>query len=303
MSQNQLEIYVRSSPLGDVGIHWRNITKPEQPKEEPDILKRRIIHKEDGKEVTVNFLINDVKPSIILARYHGKVLLEVTGINATENRSKQLGRRITEVVLWVGDASSVEAEIHLRELAACALISFWNKETTFTTTIREAVNFDGLDGFRTNLEKIEQLYVDAASVLDSFLLTSSTSVVDTGNSIWSTPETVSSDEQLIFLANQLSKNSLPDNDEPVVVIAEFKENLSEHQLVYKGNVWVASPAHKPIEQVVPLPTEKPQSELQKKTSTQLPTLPPRHTGRIAIYAVTLLTLLVVVVVVAIWLVA
>lgn len=87
MSQSQVVIYVRSSPLGDVGIHWRNISKSGHPIEEPDILKQRVIKRDDGKQVTINSLINETKPSLILAKYDGKIILEVTGLDASEARS------------------------------------------------------------------------------------------------------------------------------------------------------------------------------------------------------------------------
>lgn len=264
MSQNQIEIYVRSSPLGDVGIHWRNITKPEQPTEEPTILKQRVICKDDGRQATINSLINDTKPSIILARYSNKVLLEVTGIDAAEGRSQRMGRRISEVILWIGDASSQEVEAHLRQLAACALISFWNQKHTFATTIREAVNFEGLNSFKANVQKLEQLYDDADKNLADVLLASPATETDSYHLVWSSPVTISSDDQLYALAGQISQTLLPDGEQPFVVVAELKSDNNEPRVIYRGDVWAAPPTPKPAELVLP-PQEKVLTDTQKKT--------------------------------------
>jgi len=156
MSQTSIEIYVRSSPLGSKGIHWRNISKDGQPIEEPEMLKSRIILKDNGKKATINSLINDTKPSVVLARYDDKILLEVTGLEASKERSSQLGRRITEVVLWVGDASP-EVELQLRKLYACAMLSLWDKSSAFPKTI-----------LRTKFEQVLRLKPSSCREQDLF---------------------------------------------------------------------------------------------------------------------------------------
>ncbi|NMF62939.1 hypothetical protein [Brasilonema octagenarum] len=310
MSYNQVEIYVRSSPLGEVGIHWRNISKPEQPKEEPVVLKQRVIARDDGKQVTINSLINDTKPSLILARYENKVLVEVTGLDAAEDRSKRMGRRISEVVLWVGDATP-EIESQLRKLAACILLSFWEKESTFLSKIRSAIDFDGLNDFKANAQQIQQLYTDAGTHLDDFLSKISPSVVELGESVWLTPKTIDIESQLYTLVKQISQTSFGETEQPVVVVAEFKkegdtpplrvsvgaasgigEGLSvkppayPQQIVYKGNVWKAPETKTEKKTPVPSPEAVPSAQ---------PILPqkavPRRTTRIVIVGMILLILI------------
>lgn len=292
MSQSQVVIYLRSSPLGDVGIHWRNISKDEQPIEEPDILKQRVIKRNDGKQqVTINSLINETKPSLILAEYHGKIILEVTGLDASEARSERMGRRISEVVLWVGDASSKEVEPKLRQLAACALLSFWSKERTFATTIRNAVYFDGLNSFKVNADEIKQLYDDADKNLDSDLSVSPSSETDSPNLVWSTLLEINSEKQLHALARQISQISqtqtlLLDGEQPVVVVAELKRNNDDQQIIYSRNAVLS---HEPVdEQTVTAPQDKLETESQKKTSILSQTTASRPADRIAIFVIILL---------------
>ncbi|MBD2203367.1 hypothetical protein H6G33_04755 [Calothrix sp. FACHB-1219] len=254
MSNNQVEIYVRSSPLGEVGIHWRNISKPQQPNEEPFVLKERVIARDDDKQVTINALINDTKPSLILARYQNKVLLEITGLDAAETRSKKMGRRISEIVLWVGDETP-EVEIQLKKLAACALLSFWHKDATFLTTIRSAIDFDGLNSFKVNAQQIEQLYNDAGTNLNRLLSEVTPNIINTSESIWLTPKTIDIDSQLYELVTQISQTSLPDTQQPVVVVAEFKQESDRPRIIYKGNVWKEKKTPVPPPDPVPaLPT-------------------------------------------------
>lgn len=253
MSHSPVKIYVRSSPLGEVGIHWRNISKPEQPKEEPLVLKKRVIERSDGKQVTINSLINDTKPSLILARYDDKVLLELTGLDAAEARSRKMGRRISEIVLWFGD-DSPETESQLRKLAACALLSFWSKESTFLTAIRSSIDFDGLNGFKVNSQQIEQLYAEADSHLDRLLSKVSPSVISNSEPVWSTQERIiEADSQLYDLVNQISQTSLPQTEQPVVVVTEFKKESDRQQIVYKGNIWVEKKRPATTPEAVPPP--------------------------------------------------
>lgn len=273
MSDSQIEIYVRSSPLGEqVGIHWRNISKEGQPKEEPSVLKEQVITRDDGKQVTINSLINDTKASLILARYKNKVLLELTGLDASEDRSKKMGRRISEIVLWVGDATP-EVELQLRKLAACALLSFWEKESDFMKTIRSSIEFDGLDSFKTIDQEIEQLYTDAGTNLDRLLSKVSSGDINTSDSDWLTPKKIDIENQLYDLVNQISQTPLPETEQPVVVVAEFKKEGDRQRIVYKGNVWKA-PQKKtplPVPSLPPVPpTERPIAPKTTGSPTRLP---------------------------------
>lgn len=274
MSQNAIEIYVRSSPLGsDVGIHWRNVSKDEQPMEEPEILKSRIVTKDNGKKATINALINDTKPSIVLARYENKILLEVTGLEASEERSSQLGRRITEVVLWVGDASA-EVEAQLRKLAACAMLGSRNKDSTFLKVIRNAIRFENLDDFRVDQVAIGQIPANPEAYVEFSL---SSPLEQSDPSVWCSPDVITRNEHLQSLAQQISQTSLPDTDKPVVVVAEFKDECLE----YKGNIWKAP--IQPMEAIASAPDE---IETEKKTLPVQPETKSFSTTRIIILGIT-----------------
>ena len=276
MSQTSIEIYVRSSPLGSKGIHWRNISKDGQPIEEPEMLKSRIILKDNGKKATINSLINDTKPSVVLARYDDKILLEVTGLEASKERSSQLGRRITEVVLWVGDASP-EVELQLRKLYACAMLSLWDKSSAFPKTIRDAIRFKDLNDFQVDQAAIKQLYTQTGTYLETF---SQTPLEQGTSSVWATSETINSDNHLHSLAHQIIQSLLSESEQPVVIIAETKNDCLE----YRGNIWKA-----PVQPIKPpvLVQKELDSKSEKKNSCTQPetTLPP--TNRIVILGVIL----------------
>lgn len=289
MSHTQIEIYVRSSPLGEVGIHWRNISKPEQPSEEPMVLKERVIVRDDERKVTVNALINDTKPSLILARYENKILLELTGLDATEARSQKMGRRISEIVLWVGDVTD-EVELRLRKLAGCALLSFWKQESDFLSLVRSSIDFDGLNSFKANTEKIEQLYADAETHLKR-LLSKDFLEDNRCEAIWSTPNTIKIERDLYNLVSQINQTPLPKSEQPVVVVAELKRESERLQIVYKGNVWKAPEPEKKLQEIVPL---------EATQSTTLSKVPPPKT-RLAIAGILLgMIITILVVVIIIW---
>lgn len=296
MSDIQVEIYVRSSPLGEVGIHWRNISKLEQPNEEPVVLKERVIVRNDGKQVTINSLINDTKPSLILAQYKNKVLLELTGLDAAEVRSKSMGRKISEIVLWIGDVSP-KVECQLRKLAACALLSFWQKESNLLTTIRDSIDFDGLNSFKVDIQQIEQLYTDADTHLDLLLSEVSSRVIDTSKSVWLTPKTIDIESQLYDLINQISQTPLPDTEQPVVVVAEFKKEGGHRRIVYRGNVWNAP------ETKAQKKTTEPSLKTVPPTEPSIPPQTPTSPSRLTIATLMLgLGILIVVILIAIWII-
>ena len=263
MNQNLIEIYVRSSPLGSVGIHWRNISKNGQPMEEPEILKSRIINRGNGRKATINYLINDTKPSVILARYKGKILVEVTGLEASKERSTQLGRRITEVVLWVGDAST-EVESKLRKLAAYAILSVWDENSALLKSIRDAIHFEDLDAFRVDQVGIEQLSADTDTDAENF---SPKALNHSNPSVWSCPESITNDERLYSLAHQITQVPLPKTENPVVIVAEIKNGCLE----YRGDIW-KTPVQLATKPVALTEEVKPQCEKKTLPTQARPTL-------------------------------
>jgi uncharacterized protein YaeQ len=269
MNRNSIEIYVRSSPLGSNGIHWRNVSKAGQPIEEPEVLKSRVVYKSKDRKATINSLINDTKPSIILARYGGKILLEVTGLEASEERSAQLGRRITDVVLWVGNDSE-EVESQLRQLAALAILNIRDKDSHFLKVIRDAVQFENLNDFRVDQGAIEGLFSE-----DSREISLLSGLEQGDSSIWSPLEKSISDAHLDDLARKISQTALPETENPIVVVAEVKGEY----LDYRGDVWREAPPQTDTA-IVPGSEEDPKKKLPNQ-----PEAKPFHSSRLSILVV------------------
>ncbi|MEH2363746.1 hypothetical protein [Nostoc sp.] len=123
---NNFEIYVKTSALGQTGIHWRSIKSEEhQPVEVPDLIKRQVIGEENGQRAIVNDLINEVKPSLLILRDKEKLLLEITGIESPQ-RSIRLGRKVFNSMVWIADDIE-ENEVVLRKIACSAIQNILEK--------------------------------------------------------------------------------------------------------------------------------------------------------------------------------
>ncbi len=232
MTTDQIEIYVRSSPLGRIGIHWRKVGedfRSSQRTETPDILMEEVVPDDDSK-LSVNSVINTVKPCLILAKYNGKVFLEVTGIDATPDRSEKLGRRISEVVLWVGDDNK-ETEVKLRKLAYCALLGLWKPESKFRTAISSSIEFDGLNDYKVKADDLNKIYEDPENYTENLELEDSSHP----NQNYLERNKFKTDKEVVQIATQLRKDSF-DGMETAVVISEIKQTESERWLNHKGNV-------------------------------------------------------------------
>lgn len=267
---DQIEIYVRSSPLGSVGIHWRNVSKPEQLKEDPEILMEQVVPDGDSK-ISVNSAISDKNPCLILAKYNGKVFLEVTGIDATPDRSEKLGRRISEVVLWVGDDNK-ETEERLRKLAYCALLGLWDLESKFRTTISSSIEFDGLNDYKVKADDLNKIYEDPENHTENLELEDSSHP----NQNYLECNKFKTDKEVVQIATQLRKGSF-DGMETAVVISEIKQTESERWLNHRGNVASLTAKPEVIEQKVKedsfseaIDGSAGRSEPKKKTSSHPP---------------------------------
>jgi len=226
MNTDQIQIYVRSSALGPAGIHWRNVSKPEQPKEEPEILGQAVVP-DEGSKISIDSAINTVKPCLVLAKYDGQILVEVTGIDATRERCEQEGRRISEVVLWVGDAN-LETEVKLRKLACCALLGLWNPESDFRRDISSSIKFDGLNDYKVEADVLNDMYKCPEKYFELEGDNSS-------NHNYLEPNELKTSQEVIQLATQLRDKSF-DSIETAVIISEIKQTESERWLNHRGNV-------------------------------------------------------------------
>jgi len=219
-----LEIYVKSSALGNTGIHWRNISKAGQPREEPEILGRKITPKEHGGMGTIEYLVNDTKPSFLIVLYENKIFLEVTGIEASQERSKRLGREVFDIIAWVADRNN-DSEHMIRLLAVRTLLSLWKRDLEFLKTISSAVEFNGLDAFQVEVEKINKLSSTGQEILGQFLEEDKNqSLHDQSKIVWLDSRIINSDEEADFLANQIKQSPLPKDNLPLVVIADARKD-------------------------------------------------------------------------------
>lgn len=120
--------------------------------------------------------------------------------------------------------------------------------------------------------------------------------VDTSESVWLTPITIDTKSKLYTFAEHIKQTSLPETEQPVVIVAEVKEEGNEQQIIYKGDVWKASQ----VEEPAPPPIEVPEND-EKKTSLSPATataVSPPQTRLLVIGIILLLAILI-----AIWLIA
>ncbi len=267
---SNFEIYVKTSALGQTGIHWRSIESEErQPIEVPILIKRQVIGEENGQIAIVNDLINEVKPSLLILRDNQKLLLEITGIESPQ-RSIRLGRKVFNSMVWIADDIE-ENEVVLRKIAYSAIQNILQKDFSFSEMIEKSVEFYGLEEFRVNLkevneyiEHIEQVYSNKFSDTESY------QQYQIENK---------SSESLDKLAEELRNYPLPKewvnwdgetkNDGVLIVLTE---NLEKRTILHEASVWrgFATNVEKPTKLVVELP--------QKKTEVlpSVATLPPEQ---------------------------
>ena len=224
-----LEFYVRSSPLGKADFHWRKIENGESILGYPHILEQTIIPKNTGGLGTIEYKINYQKLSFVLMRHSQQLLLLVAGIEAPEERSNQLGSTIYNAVAWVvnpdeSNSISPKNELMLRHLAARALLSFVGKDPEFINTINEAINFKGLEEFKVDLDKIDQLtYKNSPDKLKQLLPNLDKAEGD--QQIWyKKVEKTINDQEIISLAEKIIKTELPKGDDLAILISKVDEN-------------------------------------------------------------------------------
>ncbi len=107
----------------------------------------------------VNELIQSESPSVVLARYDSKLLLLVTGLEASE-RTDFRGRKIRNSVAWV-DEDCEENEEKFRGIAVYALRGLLKDD------IDKAVKFGGEYGFEVSFDTITQLNIKEVGNLDA----------------------------------------------------------------------------------------------------------------------------------------
>ncbi|MEH2461379.1 hypothetical protein [Nostoc sp.] len=265
---NNFEIYVKTSALGQTGIHWRSIESEErQPVEVPSLIKLQVIGEENGQIAIVNDLIDEVKPSLLLLRDNKKkkLLLEITGIESPQ-RSIRMGRKVFNSMVWIADDIE-ENEVVLRKIAYSAMQNILEKDFSLKEMIEKSVEFYGLEEFRVNLKEVNE-YIEHIELVDSHQFSELESYQQ--YQIES-----KSSERLEKLAEEFRNYPLPKewvnwdgetkNDGVLIVVTE---NLEKRTILHKAGVWrgFATNVEEPAKVVVestekktePLPTEQAQ---------------------------------------------
>jgi hypothetical protein len=252
---SNFEIYVKTSALGQTGIHWRHIESEErQPVEVPSLIKRQVIKEENGQIAIVNDLINEVKPSLLIFRNKDdeKLLLEITGIESPQ-RSIRLGRKVFNSMVWIANDTE-ENEVVLRKIAYSAIQNILQKDFSFSGMIEKSVEFYGLEEFRVNLEEVNEYigHLEPVDILDI-------------ESYQEYQIEHKSSENLEKLAEELRNYPLPKewvnwdgetkNDGVLIVVTE---NLEKRTILHEAGVWrgFATNVEEPAKIVVELPQKK-----------------------------------------------
>jgi hypothetical protein len=228
----ELEVYVRSYALGKTGIHWRKVENTQSILGSPDILEKRLVEKQKGGSGTIEYLINYQNLSLVLMRYSQQLLFMVGGIESVKKQTNKFGSTMeTEVynaVAWVvnPDESNIisdDKELMLRHLAARSLLSFVGKDPEFLNTINEAIDFEGLEEFKVDFGKIDQL-TDENSPDKLKQLLPNLDKAEADQQIWyKKVEKTSNEQEIISLAEKIIKTGLPEDD-LAILISKGDEN-------------------------------------------------------------------------------
>ncbi|MDD1415588.1 hypothetical protein MEN41_13400 [Dolichospermum sp. ST_con] len=257
------DLYVKTSAKGKTGIHWRHIQSPEnQPLvDTPDLINVKVWETESQQRFFVNDLIDEYKPSLLIFRKDGKLLLEVSGIESAK-RSEELGRRVLNLIVWTFDDTSENEQI-VRMIADSAIQSFLNQDARFNHMIETAISFHQLEEFKVDMELInqfienlktdyQQIFLDNAEIKYKYLIETK------------------SDQYLDELSAELRKSHLPKKwdsyngekkDGVLVVVTDY---LSNNTILHNVAVWrgFANNVQEPVKIKIP------KIEPQKKTETQ-----------------------------------
>ncbi|MDZ8238017.1 MAG: hypothetical protein RMZ69_12715 [Nostoc sp. ChiQUE01a] len=269
---SNFEIYVKTSALGDTGIHWRSIESEEhQPRKDPSLIKRQVIGEENGQISIVNDLIDEVKPSLLVLRdnENKKLLLEITGIESAQ-RSTRLGRKVFNSIVWIADDIE-ENEVVLRKIAYSAIQNILQKDLSFSEMIEKSVEFYGLEEFRVNIKNINEYIGHIESVYShQFSDRESYQKYKIEHKTSASLEKLAEDLRNYSLPKEwLNWDGKTKNDGVLIVVTE---NLEKRTILHKASVWrgFATNVEEPAKEVV--------ESTQKKTEV-LPspeTLPPEQ---------------------------
>jgi hypothetical protein len=276
MKELEPEVYVRSYALGKTGIHWRKIENEniQYISESPNMLKERLVKKKTGDLGTIGYLINYQNLSLVLMRYSEQLLFMVSGIEFVNKQTNKFGSTIeTEVynaVAWVVDPDesnsiSPKNELKLRHLAARSLLSFVGKDPEFINTINEAIDFEGLEEFKVDLDKIDQL-TDKNSADKLKQLLSNLDKAEGDQQIWDNQiETRINDPEISNFAKKLIETKLPENDFAILIKKVDENTVSVLSIDIQTEIPKVNPIQKDPDST---PTTKNETDHENLTSQE-----------------------------------
>ena len=228
------DIYVKTSAMGQTGIHWRHIIdEKNQPVESPELVHHKLLEDNNGHPVIVNDLLDEVKPSVLIYRTNGKILLEVAGIESPE-RSVRMGRKVLNLIVWE-TKNNEENEKTIRKIAYSAIQDILQLDLSFSDMIKDSIDFYEREEFRVNLQKVN-IYVDGLKDIAS----------EQNFDLENYSIKIKSDQELKQLAQQIKNHSFPKqwtgwNNEGDAksdgVLVVITESLEQRDIFYQAGVW------------------------------------------------------------------
>jgi hypothetical protein len=266
-----MELFVKTSALGQTGIHWRKIVSEEnQPEETPSIIKQKVVQRENGQFFIVNDLVDEYRPSLLIFRGEEagqkKLLVEVFGIES-HTRSNQMGRRVLNAIAWIFDDND-ENEKLARQIAYTIIQGILEKDSKINNLIENEIYFHEKEEFRVYLNKFQEFINSVKSL--------KVSNEQIPNNIEQSKIENRSDQTLEDLAEDLKKYQFLKRDGVLVVVTE---NLEIKTILHDAGVWrgFANKVEEPIARGVDDSSQKKNIQfhqnLQKVSNhTQIPNL-------------------------------
>ncbi|MTJ14975.1 hypothetical protein FJR11_20815, partial [Anabaena sp. UHCC 0187] len=286
------ELHVKTSAKGKTGIHWRNIESEEDQclEDTPNLINFEVLKDKNGQRFIVNDLIDEYKPSLLIFREEGKLLLEVSGIESPK-RSQELGRKVLNLIVWIVDDLPDNEKI-IRMIAYSAIQNFLHKDSSFSEMVEKSISFYQLEEFKVDIPGIHKFIDDLQTKYNQYftnLKPNSESQIES-----------KSDDYLHKLAEELQKYCLPkkwnswNGEKSNGVLVVITDSLSKNTILHNVGVWrgFASNVEAPLKPVV--------QTLEKKTEipAETPEIPPhtsQNNGLIILVIVGILVILVIIV--------
>jgi hypothetical protein len=228
------DIYVKTSAMGQAGIHWRHIcSDDEQPVETPQLIQDRILSNENGYPIIVNDLLDEVKSSLLIYRKNGQILLEVAGIESPE-RSSRMGRKVLNLIVWIAENNDENEKI-IRKIAYSAIQNILGVDLAFSRMIQESIDFYEREEFRCDRTKVNDYVNKLDKKLNDF---------DSAENPNEQLIGIKSNDYLTQLAENIKKYAFPrqwkasngeiKEDGVLVVVTE---QLEQKDIFYQAEVW------------------------------------------------------------------